>query len=239
MQVTKYHIVSEKIKNKKIALAADLHDRSFEAAAAAISDEKPDIIAFAGDITNRPMKDNIPAQEVFRFCSGVAPSFFCRGNHEWFFTEEDRRICEAAGVVYLDNEYRKLGDVVIGGLSSGFHGRQNEKAGISHGPEVRWLEELSRQDGYKILISHHPSYYARHIRKLDIDLVLSGHAHGGQIRIFDRGVFYPDGGFFPDYTKGVFDNRLVVSAGLSNTARIIPRINNPTELVIIEIGEPL
>lgn len=232
MKITKYSICSKKISELKIALIADLHDRPFEAVDALLN-EKPDIIALAGDITNNYMENNVRAQEVFEICSGIAPSFFCRGNHEWFFTDEDRRICEKTGIVYLENEFVKYDNIYIGGLSSGFHGRNGTPAR----PEIQWLDGFSEKDGYKILISHHPKYYEKYIKKLDIDLILSGHAHGGQIRIFDRGVYYPDGGFFPKYTRGVYDNRLVVSTGLANTANIIPRINNPTELVIVEIGK--
>ena len=237
MKITEYRIFSEKITKLKIALISDLHDNSFAAVSDALSSEKPDLIALTGDITNNRMKNNSLAEEVFRTCSRTAPSFFCRGNHEWFFTEEDREICEKTGIVYLDNEYVHFGnEIYIGGLSTGFRGKESMKIGDRQEPDVRWLDDFAGQKGYKLLLSHHPKYYARYVRDLDIDLILSGHAHGGQIRIFNRGVFYPDGGFFPEYTKGVFDNRLVVSTGLSNTIRFIPRINNPTELVIIEVG---
>ena len=73
----------------------------------------------------------------------------------------------------------------------------------------------------------------------EISLVVSGHAHGGQWRFYDpfkriwRGVLAPGQGWFPKWTKGVYDERLVVSAGLSNTTWI-PRINTPTEIVYIE-----
>ena len=67
-----------------------------------------------------------------------------------------------------------------------------------------------------------------------IDLILCGHTHGGQIRIFSMGVAGAGGKLFPKYDKGIYDGRMVVSAGCSNTAAI-PRINNPRELVIIHL----
>ena len=236
MQVTRYHISSEKVSNLKIALLSDLHDRPFKAVSDALSLEKPDLIALAGDITNDRMENNFHAAEVFRECSSIAPSFFCPGNHEWFFTEEDRELCEKTGIVYLDNEYVNFGEICIGGLSTGLY-KSCDRHGNRYKPEIQWLDSFSRNREYKMLICHHPAFYERYIRKLNIDLILSGHAHGGQIRIFNRGVYYPDGGLFPDYTRGVYENRLVVGAGLSNTAGLIPRINNPTELVIVEIGK--
>ena len=237
MQITKYTVYSDRLSKLKIALISDLHDRAFDEASEVLLAEKPDLIALAGDITNYRMYGNHRAAEVFKACCAAAPSFFCPGNHEWSFAADDRELCEQSGLVYLDNEYVRFGEVLIGGLSTGFHGEKREREGDRHAPEVSWLEDFSRQPDYKILLSHHPDYYERYIRKYDIDLILSGHAHGGQIRIFDRGVYYPDGGFFPKYTKGVFENRLVVSAGLSNTARLIPRLNNPTEIVFIEVGK--
>jgi len=89
--------------------------------------------------------------------------------------------------------------------------------------------------GYKILLCHHPEYYERYIRGLDIDLTLSGHAHGGQIRIFGQGLFAPGQGILPQVTSGLYDGRLIVSRGLCNTAWPIPRLNNETELVMVEL----
>lgn len=71
--------------------------------------------------------------------------------------------------------------------------------------------------------------------KRDIDLILSGHAHGGQIRLFGHGIYASHQGFLPRYTSGVYENRLVVSRGLSNS-KLIPRIGNPKEIVIVNIS---
>ena len=101
-------------------------------------------------------------------------------------------------------------------------------------PDLRWLERFSAFQGFKLLLCHHPEYYPVYIKPLDIDIILSGHAHGGQWRLFGRGVFAPGQGLFPALTSGVYDNRLVVSRGLANTAGV-PRIFNPTELVIVKL----
>ncbi len=70
---------------------------------------------------------------------------------------------------------------------------------------------------------------------MDIQLIFSGHAHGGQWRIpfTNKGVYAPGQGLFPEYCQGVYDGRLVVSAGLSNTTWI-PRFFNPREIVVVE-----
>lgn len=154
------------------------------------------------------------------------------------------------GVVVLDNEWitaREAG-VFIGGLTSGYVMRQRKtslsKERKSHDSRAAdrnvatsWLSDFAAQPGFKILLSHHPEYYP--FIPSEISLVVSGHAHGGQWRFYDpfkriwRGVLAPGQGWFPKWTKGVYDERLVVSAGLSNTTWI-PRINTPTEIVYIE-----
>jgi predicted MPP superfamily phosphohydrolase len=97
-------------------------------------------------------------------------------------------------------------------------------------PDTEWLKDCP--DGYKILLSHHPEYYP--LIEPYADLILSGHAHGGQFRLFGRGLFAPGQGFLPRYSKGMY-GKMCVSAGLTNTTWV-PRINNPTELVIVEGG---
>ena len=98
-------------------------------------------------------------------------------------------------------------------------------------PSISWLERFTRVSGYRLLISHHPEYFDL---IPTVDLLLSGHAHGGQIRLFHHGLFAPGQGILPTYTKGVY-GRMVVSAGLTNTTWV-PRINNPTEIVYINCG---
>lgn len=92
------------------------------------------------------------------------------------------------------------------------------------------------QDYFSILLSHRPEHFERYV-DLEVNLVLTGHAHGGQVRLpFLGGIVAPNQGFFPEYTAGAYQEQnttMVVSRGLGNS--IIPiRINNRPELVIIE-----
>ena len=101
-------------------------------------------------------------------------------------------------------------------------------------PSVSWLEQFSKLSGYKVLLSHHPEYYdlidSVHVAPAapaepttpeppvapstpSVDLLLCGHTHGGQWRLFNRGLFAPGQGFFPKYSKGVY-GRMVISAAL-------------------------
>ena len=107
-------------------------------------------------------------------------------------------------------------------------------------PEYAWLHEFENETGYKILLSHHPEYwkltepflYAR-----NIDLVLAGHAHGGQVRLLGHGIYAPGQGIFPKYTSGIHIGKqgmIVISRGIANTSRV-PRLWNPPEIVCLNL----
>lgn len=158
--------------------------------------------------------------------SEIAPVIMSVGNHEWYFTEEDRVAFEKYHIHLLDNDALCLEafdrKIWFGGLSTRYN--------------MKWLKSFSRIEGYKILLSHHPEYYLRYIkgRKWDtFDLVISGHAHGGQCRVGKYGLFAPGQGFFARYVHGLYGKHLI-SSGASNTA-FFPRVCNPEEIVILKI----
>ena len=84
------------------------------------------------------------------------------------------------------------------------------------------------------VVEHNIYGYTTMVAKRAVDLVLAGHNHGGQIKLFGKGVFSSSGRLFPKYDSGVFENRLVVSAGCANTFAM-PRFGNPRELVVIRL----
>ena len=217
-----------------------------------------------------PLETQENALPFLRACRQIAPTFFSRGNHETVFDEKDLESIEETGAIALDNSWHTFDldgkKIVIGGLSSArvtayrqfkaslspaqrasaryprIEGVFREPRAVSrHTPDTSWLESFSAVEGYHILLSHHPEYWPR-IRDQKIELVLSGHAHGGQIRLYDPfrktwfGLFSPGQGWLPPYTAGVHDGRLVISRGLANTIRI-PRLFNPIEVVYIEPGQ--
>lgn len=107
-------------------------------------------------------------------------------------------------------------------------------------PDTSWLTHFASLPGYRLLLSHHPEIFD--LIPPSVNLVLSGHTHNGQIAYYSilrhrwTGLWAPGQGLFPKYSKGLYENdRLIVSAGLSNTAKI-PRLFNPTEIVYIEPG---
>ena len=244
-----------------IALAADIHERNADDILELIKSSKPDIIAVAGDSFERRSDDNesyyrkfslghkifsnvamftshvlrflfdrknYPDEEnAYRFlrnAAKLAPVYLSLGNHEGRLNEMDYEFIKENGIHLLDNSDETAvinnQEIRIGGLSTVRDGK--------------WFRSFAKKDGFKILLNHHPEYYDGMISESDVDLVLSGHVHGGQVRILGKGLISPAVGLFPKYFWGVYDNRLVVSAGCSNPVSI-PRINNPREAVIIKL----
>lgn len=214
----------------------------------------------------RPEDDTSPVASqanvlpFLRSCASIAPTFLSLGNHEWMVDDTDIKEIKRTGVTVLDNEWVAKDGLVIAGLTSGYvtdyrafraesdslvrylrredlYGIEGATRAAAHKPETDWIPSFTSQPGYKIILSHHPEYY--HFAPASVDLILSGHAHGGQIRMYNpfkrewRGTWSPGQGWWPRYTKGVYEGRLIVSAGLSNTTWV-PRLFNPTEVVYIE-----
>lgn len=239
-----------------LALLGDMHGKPYQTITNSLRKHHPEIITIAGDILygGHPVDDRSPlitqayTLPFLEGCSSIAPTFLSLGNHEWMLDAEDLRQIRATGVTILDNSWVDWNGLVIGGLSSAYvteyrtYKESHDQTGIrypkkfSHGstsapiPDVSWLQNFCAVSGYHILLSHHPEYYP--LIPKDVQLILSAHAHGGQWRIFKRGFFAPGQGWWPEWTKGLYDDRMVVTAGLANTTWV-PRIFNPTEVVYI------
>jgi len=236
MRIAEYTVFASIEQDIIVALVSDLHDRPFEAIRQAFSDRKPDIVAITGDLMNGYAADSNNGLAFLEYAASIAPTFYSLGNHEWRFDAEDLLAVCKTGAIPLDNAAVQYQDINIGGLSSGFHGdRTQGNLKNTPPPDTRWLDAFSRLKGYKLLLSHHPEYYDEYIKPLPVELTLSGHAHGGQIRLCGHGLFAPGQGVFPKYTSGMYDNRLIVSRGLANTAKFVPRLWNETELVFVTL----
>ena len=248
MKITEYKIISDsKLKGKIFALISDLHGESPVETIEALKKISPNYILAPGDIFEPLLSCNNglneSGYELLEAAAKIAPTFYSFGNHEiggnrswspkWKFAKGKKRTCteenieriKSTGVYFLDDEYAELDGITFGGLTSGLITDDNK-------PNLDFIEEFSRLTTPKVLVCHHPEYYKKYLRGRAIDLIVSGHAHGGQWRIFGRGVFAPGQGLFPKYTSGVFDNTLVVSRGLRKNSTV-PRIFNPVEVVKI------
>ena len=253
MQLTEYTIKTARMGvDLRMAVVADLHDheRSRAAVLRILEQEKPDIILVPGDLTgtltDAPDDRARPGLRLLSEMVGIAPTFYSFGNHEVGACHANIRRAERlgfppktvhpaymeaiqkSGAVLLHNTYTTFGGMVIGGQGTGLWNKGRL-------PDCSWIKDFSAQEGFKLLLCHHPEYYERYLKEYDIDLVVSGHAHGGQWRIFGRGVYAPDQYFFPKYSSGVHDGRLVISRGTSNNVPFAPRLFNPCEVVMLRV----
>ena len=235
MKITEYQIAADNVSKLKLAFVSDLHDYPNEPIINTIKQMEVDAILVPGDfIHNSEVYKN--GIEFLRLSSDIAPVFCSLGNHEMKYNGSISDLVNSTGAILLDNSSYFFKGINIGGLTTGYkNGVKQKRLGKTPEPNIEWLNDYSKQDGYKILLSHHPEYFEPYIKGLSVDLVLSGHAHGGQCRIFGQGIIAPGQGFFPKYTSGIYDERLIVSRGIGNQF-IVPRINNPREIIAIIIN---
>lgn len=264
MRTTRYRLTASRPGiSFTAAIVADLHDRPYEAILPILDAQRPDLILIPGDLTERldssPDEVTRPGLDLLPACAAIAPTYYSLGNHEiggchgriykarlagegelppFVMHEGWRETIQKSGAVLVDQGYvthvgRGCGDgLLIGGQASGL-------LNPAWQPDLSWLEKFTGAEGYKLLLCHHPEYFDRYLRPYDIDITVSGHAHGGQWRIFGRGVYAPDQHLFPRYTSGVHENRLVISRGVANTVPLVPRFFNPCEVVMVTVeSEP-
>lgn len=230
----------------RAAVVADFHNGDPAPVVEALRHMAPDVILVVGDVVHSREKFE-RGLELLRALITVAPVFCSLGNHEYRLEEIGKRI-RRTGARLLDDSYTTLGGFVIGGLSSGYQGKKQGRWKKTPIPDLSWLDDFCAEKGTHILLSHHPEYYLPYLADRGIELVLAGHAHGGQWCAFGKGLFAPGQGLFPRFIGGAYRGRkrargtlflsgasplLIVSRGLANEVRI-PRIGNPTELVCLD-----
>ena len=245
----------------RIALVSDVHCNDCNSIIRMLVRDQPDYITICGDllyavVKGKSLYESVPnscqnlrnSERVISFLKKavkISPVLFSTGNHELYMDSKDKELLSDLGVILLDNTFCTFDDIVFGGLSSPYsvlagtgsvHSKEEHKLRwkmLYDNVETEWLVDFERQRGYKIILCHHPEFYEPYLKmRKGIDLILSGHTHGGQVRFFGNALYAHGQGWFPKYSKGIYDRRLIVSAGLSNTSRI-PRINNQTELVYV------
>lgn len=245
---TNIEIKNNKIPSKfdgfKIAQVSDLHNHQWEDKLIhKIRQEHPEIIAITGDLVDSSKPDFEIALEFIEEANKIAPIYYVTGNHEAWL--EDYHVLkeklEEANVNIMDDQILFIqngkSEIRILGIQDPDFDEQMDSENIQE--KIVHLKKSRREhkDYFNILLSHRPEYFEQYVN-VEVDLVLTGHAHGGQVRIpFLGGLVAPNQGFFPKYTSGLYYKKntdMVVSRGLGNS--IIPiRINNTPELVIIEL----
>ena len=242
--VTAYNVTSERLPDAfdgfRILQISDLHNKAFGRDQSRlmkhIEAEAFDIIVITGDIADSRRYDPEPVLALIPQLTRLAPVYYVTGNHESDIADYERLEAEmmANGVVVLRNRAVELkrDEAVIR-----VAGIDDPIMHFGTGFESALIELASSDTGYTMLLSHRPEKMDLY-SALDYDLVFSGHAHGGQIRLpFLGGVIAPHQGFFPDLTEGVHvegATSLVISRGLGNS--LFPfRLFNPPELVLVTL----
>ena len=240
---THYTVASNRLPESfdhyKIAVVSDLHNAEFgknnSRLVELIKKEKPDIIAITGDFVDSGRTDMEIAGKLVQKLVEIAPCYYVMGNHEvWIgeqYQELEKILLEEAVVILHDRSVQLAKEdetIQLVGL---------DDPDIQESILETKLNNMNLTDSYCVLLSHRPEVFKTYVTE-DIDLVLSGHAHGGQFRLpFIGGVVAPNQGLFPKYDAGMYSENnttMIVSRGIGNS--IIPiRFNNRPEIVIVEL----
>ncbi|KEK22422.1 metallophosphoesterase [Bacillus gaemokensis] len=253
LSVNKISITSSKIptnfKGFKIVQLSDLHSKKFgdkqEVLIEKVKSLKPDIIAITGDLIDSKRYDAEASLEVIKQLVQHYPVYFVTGNHEaWSgrYASLEKKL-KQYNVSVLRNEHIRIQkdgqEIYILGIDDPTFTVENsdgndEMTTITN--EIIKVTNVIDPVGFKVLLSHRPEHfqaYAEH----QIDVVLTGHAHGGQVRLpFIGGLVAPNQGVLPKYTAGLYKEgvtSMIVNRGLGNS--IIPqRIFNRPEIVVVQ-----
>ena len=248
--VTHYSVTGKQLPDSfdgfKIAVVSDLHNARFgrdnSQIVRKIEEEHPDIIAITGDLVDANRTDMETAIALVHKLMQLAPCYYVTGNHEAWIGKQFSVLEEmllAENVQILHDEVIRLerdGQTIqLAGLDDPDFTERDTVVQQSLLQTKRNQMNLSKE--YCILLSHRPETFEAYVEE-NIDLVLSGHAHGGQFRLpFIGGIVAPDQGLFPKYTAGEYirnNTTMIVSRGVGNS--IIPvRFNNRPEIVVIEL----
>ena len=242
-KVKKNHFIIETNEIKedyKIVQLSDFHNEKnkwlHKQIIEIIKEEKPNIIVITGDLID--IDDAKYAEKLIREIHDLAPIYYIPGNHEYLFGgyEELRRILLDNKVNILENKTIILdNNIVIHGVKDPIFGMPRDEEEVIK----EYLDSFNlKKKEYNILLSHRPEYFDIYT-DYNIDLVFTGHAHGGQFRIPLLGpIFSPNQGLFPKYAMGMHidkDTRMIVSRGLGNSMQAIIRVNNRPELIVVSL----
>lgn len=231
----------------RIVHVSDLHNKSFGKDNAVllrkIENEKPDIIVITGDIVDSRHTDFDVSLHFASACVRIAPTYYVSGNHEHRFDNAEAMFeaLRNVGVTVLEDEKAEIrrGEekITLYGLSA----KQEDGILGDYGAQLKALSDEKDDSGFSVLLAHYPQYL-RDYAQAGFDLVFSGHAHGGQIRIpfTNKGIFAPDQGFFPEYTGGKYienDTVMILSRGLGNSLFPLRLFDRPQLIVVTLKGE--
>lgn len=249
LQTTKFTVENKKIPESfdgyKIIQISDYHNvksnKLNKDLVSKIKAEKPDIIVITGDLIDARKTDEEVALTFLEEIKDIAPCFYVLGNHEAAIKQYNKIKCKIIekGVKILENTHQTITidnqSIEILGLKDPMFYPRKEQDKMN-GKLQKVLDGVNNNN-FKILLSHRPELLDVY-SECNVDLVFTGHAHGGQFRFpFTNGLFAPGQGFFPKYTSGIFEQNgtnMIVSRGIGKSS--IPfRINNRPELIVVTL----
>ena len=255
LELNTYTITSDRLPEAfdgyRIAHVSDLHNaemgKNNEKLLDMLRDAEPDIIAITGDIIDSRNANVEIALEFTKAATEIAPCYYVTGNHEARVSEyaELKEGLIEQGIVVLDDERieLELSSETIALLGVNDPSFQTDYLfGDSETVMQSKLQEISdAENEFTILLSHRPELFEVYADN-NMDLVLSGHAHGGQFRLpFVGGLVAPNQGLFPKYDAGLYtdeNTNMIVSRGIGNS--ILPfRVNNRPEVILIELNRDI
>jgi predicted MPP superfamily phosphohydrolase len=210
----------------------------------AIKKVNPNIIVFTGDLIDSRLYNEEIAIGLLNEIRKIAPVYYVTGNHEWRSGKYSRlrKRIENCKVTIVDDKYYKINkgndSIYIVGFDDPRKYSNEYKEYKQF--EIKFKDVMNeiKDDKFKILLSHRPELFSLYSSQ-NIDLVFSGHAHGGQVRLpFIGGLFSPHQGLFPKYTDGIYKKEnsiLIVSRGLGNSSIAPQRLFNRPEIIIVKL----
>ncbi len=252
LEVCEYKCTNSKLPEiftgYRILHISDLHNKNFHGRLInKMKEINPDIIVITGDLIDRRKTNLKSAEKFIEGAVEIAPTYYVSGNHEQLSEHyaELKVILNNYNVINLDDSYARINksgsEIGIVGIAAPVI-MKNVKNTVFDSNDTcvnSKLKDLSKniKTDFNMLIAHRPEQI--HIyKKFDLDLILCGHAHGGQIRIpFIGGILAPNQGFFPKYSQGIHkegSSTMVISRGLGNSSFPF-RIFNRPEIVVIDL----
>lgn len=251
--LTFYDIKSDSVSsNVRIVQLTDLHMKEFGANNSELINQigalSPDIIAITGDMNN---DDDRNYDVVINLCKklvNISPVYYSLGNNEYgahlFKKSNIISDIESTGAIVMHNKQEIVtiddNEIQIVGLSES-NSSLRDDYGNGMTRKQSFLNDIDDYDGFRLLLAHRPELFSESGAMYDFkaDLVLSGHTHGGLVRIpFIGGIYAPDQGLLPDVVEGLYifeNNKVIVCRGLGN-AGYIPRVNNQPEIAVIDVN---
>ncbi len=238
--VRTYTVESSKISaSVRLAVVADYHGCDYgDGLIPAIETLHPDAVLLPGDIFDDKMPWE-PSEALVRGLAERYPCYYVTGNHEYWSGRvgEICRIIEEAGVTVLDQTCAEL---MVNGQQINICGIPDPYAGVDTGDALSRAAADIVKDGFTVLLAHRPELVDQYAANGVFDLVVSGHAHGGQVCIpgVVNGLYAPNQGWLPKYAGGQYEvegTTLIVSRGLARESTGLPRVFNRPELVLVEL----